>query len=60
MELEKGGRWEYLGGKMGLVVEWMPRERGGRSSNRKNRENAVDFMVGWGANDKFGFGHNSV
>lgn len=26
VELEKGGRWEYLGGKMGLVVEWMPRE----------------------------------
>lgn len=46
MELEKGGRWE-----------WMPRERGGRVSNRENRKNAVDFMVGWGGNDKFGFGH---
>lgn len=35
----------------------MPRERGGRISNREIRENAVDFMVGWGGNDKFGFGH---
>ena len=29
----------------------------GRISGRENREKAVEFKVGWGRNDKFGFGH---